>query len=63
MREHPFQEARLQDADLTVNFADHAAPGDRVAIVVTQPLTEGEAWQAFVPGELRAFQGGQALAV
>jgi threonine dehydrogenase-like Zn-dependent dehydrogenase len=34
------------------------APGDRVALVVTQPLTTDEPWQALAPGELRAFQGG-----
>ncbi len=61
-RRHPFREARLQDQDLTVNFAELTTPQDRVAVVVTEPLTADEAWAAFAPGELKAFQGGAPLA-
>jgi glutamine amidotransferase len=57
-RRHPFAHATLSDEDLSVNFADQAAPGDRVAVVVTAPLTTNEAWQTFAPGELRVFEGG-----
>ncbi len=62
VRQHPFHRARLQDEDLTVNFAEHTTPNDRVAVVVTEPLTADEAWQAFAPGELKAFQDGRPLA-
>jgi glutamine amidotransferase len=57
-RRHPFSHATLSDEDLSVNFAEQAAPGDRVAVVVTAPLTTNEDWQAFAPGELRVFEGG-----
>ncbi|HEX3141808.1 MAG TPA: class II glutamine amidotransferase, partial [Rhizobacter sp.] len=36
-------------------------PSDRVAVVVTQPLTTDEAWVAFAPGELKVFVDGQPL--
>ncbi|WP_442975289.1 class II glutamine amidotransferase, partial [Salmonella enterica] len=61
LRQHPFQAARLQDRDLTVNFAEHTTPEDRVIVVVTEPLTADEAWQAFLPGELKVFQDGRLL--
>ena len=62
VRQHPFTKAQLQDEDLTVDFAQHTTPNDRVAVVVTEPLTTDEAWQAFAPGELKAFHGGLPLA-
>ena len=33
-------------------------PTDRVAVVVTAPLTTNEAWTAFAPGELKVFVDG-----
>ncbi|MBA3597999.1 MAG: class II glutamine amidotransferase [Methylibium sp.] len=61
VRQHPFRSARLQDEDLTVNFAELTTPEDRVAVIVTEPLTADEAWEAFAPGELKVFQGGVPL--
>ncbi len=58
VRQHPFGEARLQDQDVAVNFAELAQVDDRVAIVATQPLTLNEPWVAMVPGQLLAFRGG-----
>ncbi len=58
-RAHPFRNARLQDADISVNFADLTTPSDRVAIVVTEPLTTDEVWQAMAPGELTVFVDGR----
>jgi predicted glutamine amidotransferase len=60
-RRHPFSHARLQDEDLTVNFAEVTTPADRVAVVVTEPLTRDEPWVRFEPGELRAFVNGTPL--
>ncbi len=57
-RRHPFARAQLQDEDLTVDFAVQTTPDDRVAIVVTEPLTRDEAWQALQPGELATFVDG-----
>lgn len=62
VRQHPFQRAHLQDEDLSVDFAQLATPHDRVAIVVTEPLTADEPWTAFEPGELKAFVRGAPTA-
>jgi len=62
VRQHPFGSATLRDEDLSVNFAEHAAPGDRVAVVVTAPLTTDEVWTPFASGELRVFVDGAPLA-
>lgn len=58
VRRHPFGSATLHDEDLSVDFAQHAAPGDRVAVVVTTPLTRNEAWTSLAPGELKVFVDG-----
>ena len=34
-------------------------PDDRVAVVVTDPLTTNETWQALAPGELAVFVDGR----
>jgi glutamine amidotransferase len=58
VRQHPFTRASLQDDDVTVDFAQHTSTRDRVAVIVTEPLTRDEAWTAFAPGELRVFVDG-----
>lgn len=63
LRQHPFHTAHLQDEDMSVDFAQLTQATDRVAVVVTQPLTANEAWAAFAPGELRVFVDGQATAI
>ncbi len=63
VRRHPFGRVRLQDADLTMDFATETGPDDRVALVVTEPLTSDESWTPFAAGELRVFQHGEPLAV
>jgi predicted glutamine amidotransferase len=62
VRQHPFKRASLQDQDVTVDFAEHTSARDRVAVIVTEPLTKDEHWTAFAPGELRAFVDGAPLA-
>jgi predicted glutamine amidotransferase len=61
-RQHPFGAATLADEDLSVDFAPLTTPNDRVVIVATEPLTTGEAWRPFAPGELRVFRDGAPLA-
>jgi predicted glutamine amidotransferase len=63
VRQHPFTRASLQDEDMTVDFAQQTSPRDRVAVIVTEPLTKDEAWTAFAPGELRVFVDGAPLQV
>jgi glutamine amidotransferase len=57
-RKHPFTHATLSDEDVSVNFAEHTSPTDRIAVVVTAPLTSNENWTAFAPGELKVFVDG-----
>jgi len=61
-RAHPFRSARLADEDLSVDFSDHTTPRDKVVVVATEPLTAGEDWLPFAPGELRVFVGGERVA-
>jgi glutamine amidotransferase len=63
VRQAPFGQARLQDEDLSVDFAGLTAPQDRVAVVVTEPLTRDESWTALAQAELRVFVEGTAVAV
>ena len=58
VRQYPFAQARLADDDLSVDFAAVTMPQDRVAIIVTAPLTENESWSAFAPGEMKLFIDG-----
>ncbi len=62
VRQHPFTRASLQDDDVTVDFAEVTSPRDRVAVVVTEPLTHDEVWTAFAPGEIQAFVDGASVA-
>lgn len=59
-RAHPFSQATLCDDDVSIDFAQHTQTSDRVALVVTQPLTTNEAWQACTPGQLYVFENGRA---
>ena len=37
-------------------------PNDRVAVIVTEPLTTNETWLPFAAGELKVFVDGAPLA-
>lgn len=58
VRQHPFPTAKLSDEDVSVDFSQVTTPDDRVAIIVTQPLTTNEQWSAFGAGELKVFIDG-----
>jgi predicted glutamine amidotransferase len=58
LRAHPFASARLRDDDVSVDFAAQTTSSDRVAVVVTEPLTRDEPWVALAPGELALFVDG-----
>jgi glutamine amidotransferase len=62
VRKAPFRTAHLQDEDVSMDFAAATTPTDRVAVIVTEPLTRDEPWTAFAPGELKVFVDGDALA-
>lgn len=57
-RRHPFTKAYLADEDLYVDFAQETTPNDRVAIVVTAPLTKNETWVSFEKGQVHVFVDG-----
>jgi predicted glutamine amidotransferase len=60
-RRHPFATATLRDQDLSVNFAEHTLVTDRVAVVVTTPLTQDEQWTELKSGELAVFVDGERV--
>jgi glutamine amidotransferase len=62
VRQYPFSEARLCDEDMIVDFSQVTTPNDRVAIIVTEPLTTNETWSQFSQGELKVFVDGVPLA-
>jgi glutamine amidotransferase len=61
-RAHPFSTAQLRDEALSIDFSAHTTTKDRVAVVVTEPLTTNEDWVAMKPGELAVFVDGRRLA-
>ena len=61
-RKHPFAHAQLKDEDLSIDFSQLNTPDDRVAVVVTAPLTVNEPWTRMQPGELRVFVDGGVYA-
>ena len=61
VRQYPFATARLSDEDLSVDFSRVTTPNDRVAVIVTEPLTTNETWTRLAPGELKVFVDGAPL--
>ena len=51
----------LKDEDLSIDFARNTTPDDKVAVVVTEPLTVNEAWTKMAGRELKVFVQGEAL--
>ncbi len=58
VRQYPFTTAKLSDEEVSVDFAEVTTPRDRVAVIVTEPLTNNETWIQFQPGELKVFVDG-----
>jgi len=59
VRQAPFAVAHLKDQDVSIDFAEVAAPGDRVAVIATQPLTDNERWTPLQPQTLTLFVDGE----
>jgi len=62
LRAHPFSLVHMKDEDVAVNLASLNSPQDKLAIVVTEPLTTDEDWQPITPGELKVFVDGSLAA-
>jgi predicted glutamine amidotransferase len=58
LRQAPFTHIHLKDEDVKADLAALNGPEDRLAIVVTEPLTTNEQWTAMVPGQLTVFVEG-----
>jgi predicted glutamine amidotransferase len=61
VRQYPFAEAHLSDEELSVDFSQVTTPNDRVAVIVTEPLTANEVWTQFDKGELKVFVDGKPI--
>lgn len=57
-RRAPFGQARLIDAEMTVDFAHETTPNDIVTVIATRALTNNEEWTVMQPGELTMFKQG-----
>ncbi|MFZ4738785.1 MAG: class II glutamine amidotransferase [Bradymonadia bacterium] len=57
-RRAPFGEARLEDAELVVDFARETSERDVVTVIATRPLTTNERWTHLAPGTLEVFSNG-----
>jgi glutamine amidotransferase len=62
LRQAPFSQVHLKDDDVSVDLSELNGPDDRLAIVVTEPLTTNEDWVAMAPGELKVFVAGTTAA-
>ncbi|WP_044528451.1 class II glutamine amidotransferase, partial [Herbaspirillum sp. B65] len=49
------------DEDLSVDFSEVTTRHDRVAVIVTQPLTDNEVWTQYQPGEMKVFVDGAVV--
>ena len=61
VRQWPFSNAKLVDADLSMDFAQTNTPSDRLCVIATQPLTTNEPWQQLEPGQLLWIEDGQIM--
>lgn len=60
-RAHPFPRAQLVDCDLSMDLGELNAQGDRMVIVATEPLTQGEDWHTLNTGDTQVFAGGERV--
>ena len=60
-RAHPFATAHLVDRDQDFDLGTANAPGDRMVVVATEPLTRNETWLPMASGELQVFVGGESV--
>ena len=47
--------------DVNMNYAEPNGPDDRLAMVVTEPLSTNKSWGALEPGKFKVFVDGVPL--
>ncbi|WP_448213394.1 class II glutamine amidotransferase [Colwellia sp. MEBiC06753] len=57
-RKAPFGEARLIDAEVTIDFQKETTDKDIVTVIATQPLTNNEQWHKMQPEQWHLFRQG-----
>ena len=62
-RRHPFATAHLSDEDVSLDLSTCTTPDDRVAVIVTAPLTKNETWTPFEKGRIHLFEHGRLVAL
>ena len=60
-RKAPFGEAKLIDAELTVDFHKETSKNDIVTIIATKPLTNNETWKKMSSTNWQLFHLGEAV--
>lgn len=58
-RRAPFGAARLQDADMTVDFAQVTTENDVVSVIATDPLTDNEDWDEIPKNQVCVLVDGE----
>jgi len=60
-RRAPFGEARLIDAEMTVDFSHETTPHDVVTVIAYRALTENEHWHPMGHGAFAIFHDGERV--
>lgn len=60
-RKAPFPQIQLRDEDLQLDLTDEKDLAQRGYVIATRPLTMGEKWKSFNPGELKVFKKGEII--
>jgi len=60
-RKAPFSCVTLCDEDWTADLPQEKSPSQHGYIIATKPLTHGENWSKFKPGQLIVFKNGESV--
>lgn len=58
-RKVPYGKLELVDTQLSVDLSEINQQGETMVVLVTKPLTRGEAWHPMGAGEIRVFESGR----
>lgn len=60
-RQAPFTEAKLTDADVSIDFKNETSDSDIVTVIATEPLTSNEQWAKMKANEFAIFRSGKQV--